>query len=68
MDNANNWIDSLTPPKERGNYLVYINRYPGETFSKWIMKEAEFNGDTWVVNHQAVITHYMPLPKPPGEL
>ena len=66
MDNANNWRDALTPPEEEGSYLVYMCGVIG----LWVIAVAVYrpNEREWKVSSSSVITHWMPLPKRPGEL
>ena len=66
MDNETNWRDALTPPEESGWYLV--TRYPhaSDPKSTWRFDVVRFN-KSWVVPFGVVVTHWMPLPKPPGE-
>lgn len=67
MDNTNNWRDALTTPEETGWYLVYMNPCAADPQSSWRFDVVKFN-KSWVINYVAVVTHWMPLPKPPEEL
>ena len=67
MDNINNWRDVTTPPEEKGTYLVYKNSHPLESWCKWKFSVERFDGKRWVINYHGEISHWMPLPKPPGE-
>jgi hypothetical protein len=64
MDSVNNWINALTPPEESGWYLVYINPEVSDPQSTWRFAVVCFNKG-WLVSYTAVVTHWMPLPKPP---
>jgi hypothetical protein len=67
MDNTNNWRDALSPPEESGWYLVYMKPHASDPKSTWRFDVVRFN-KSWVVPYVAVVTHWMPLPKPPGEI
>ena len=71
MDNENNWRDASTKPEQEGNYLVHlvegdivIARY-NSLADDWYYLD---QNDRYWYDCSNLVTHWMPLPKPPGEI
>lgn len=71
MVDTNNWRDASSKPEHKGNYLAYlvkgdivIARYTTLAEDWWYLDQ----DDRYWYDCSHLITHWMPLPKPPGEL
>lgn len=71
MVDANNWRDASSKPEHEGNYLAHlvegdivIARYTTLAEDWWYLDQ----DDRYWYDCSQSITHWMPLPKPPGEL